>query len=162
MTRTSKRAKTSASKENDWLMSAASARSMRWPGRPARSACWSSTRKQAPVIRSQLTNNDSLPAMVIQPLNPSPLKFASWVSLDVANDLLKRSKLDVAELKKRARDPKFRAFPIEGASLSVTGELKATPFVSHNVLGKITGATKPDEFILYGAHWDANGQTGAA
>ena len=90
---------------------------------------------------TQLTNNDSLPAMVIQPLNPSPLKFASWVSLDVANDLLKRSKLDVAELKKRARDPKFRAFPIEGASLSVTGELKATPFVSHNVLGKITGAT---------------------
>jgi len=29
------------------------------------------------------------------------------------------------------------------------------------VLGKITGASKPNEFILYGAHWDANGQNGA-
>jgi Zn-dependent M28 family amino/carboxypeptidase len=110
---------------------------------------------------SQLGNGDTLPAMVIQPLNPSPLKFSSWVSLDVATELLKRTKLDLTELKKRTRDPKFRAFPVEGASLSARGELKATPFVSHNVLGKITGASRPDEDVLYGAHWDANGRNGA-
>ncbi len=110
---------------------------------------------------SQLGNGDTLPTMVIQPLNASPLKFSSWVSFDVATNLLKQTKLNLAELKKRARDPKFRAFPIEGASLAARGELKATPFVSHNVLGKITGASRPNEFILYGAHWDANGQNGA-
>ncbi|MFL6516429.1 MAG: M28 family peptidase [Chthoniobacterales bacterium] len=110
---------------------------------------------------SQLANGDTLPTMVIQPLKASPLKFSSWVSLDVGTELLKRTKLNLADLKKRARDPKFRAFPMEGASVSASGELKATPFVSHNVLGKITGASRPNEFVLYGAHWDANGQNGA-
>ncbi|MFL6531122.1 MAG: M28 family peptidase [Chthoniobacterales bacterium] len=88
------------------------------------------------------------------------MKFSSWISLDAANNLLKAAKLNLPDLKKRARDPKFRAFSIEGVSLSAQGELKATPFTSHNVLGKITGATKPNEFILYGAHYDANGQNG--
>ncbi|MDB6147794.1 MAG: family peptidase [Spartobacteria bacterium] len=110
---------------------------------------------------SQLANGDTLPAMVIQPLKDSPLKFSSWISFDVATDLLKRTKLTLAELKKRARDSKFRAFPIEGASLSASGVIKATSFVSHNVLGKITGASRPNEFVIYGAHWDANGQNGS-
>ncbi|HEV3408942.1 MAG TPA: M28 family peptidase, partial [Chthoniobacterales bacterium] len=73
---------------------------------------------------------------------------------------LRGAKLSLPELKKRARDPKFRAFPIEGASLSASGDLKATPFVSRNVLAKITGASRPNEFIFYGGHWDANGQNG--
>lgn len=109
---------------------------------------------------TQLSSGDALPAMVIQPLAPSGLKFSSWISLDAGNNLLKAAKLNLADLKKRARDPKFRAFPIEGVSLAAQGELKATPFTSHNVLGKITGATKPNEFVLYGAHYDANGQNG--
>ncbi|MFL6567930.1 MAG: M28 family peptidase [Chthoniobacterales bacterium] len=109
---------------------------------------------------TQLGSGDALPTMVIQPLAPSSLKFSSWISLDAANNLLKAAKLNLPDLKKRARDPKFRAFSIEGVSLSAQGELKATPFTSHNVLGKITGATKPNEFILYGAHYDANGQNG--
>lgn len=108
----------------------------------------------------QLGSGDALPAMVIQPLNPSSLKFTSWLSLDVANGLLKAAKLNLPDLKKRARDPKFRAFLLEGAAVSATGELKATPFVSHNVLAKITGTSKSNEFVLYGAHWDANGQNG--
>ncbi|MDQ6860118.1 MAG: M28 family peptidase [Verrucomicrobiota bacterium] len=109
---------------------------------------------------SQLSSGDALPAMVAAPLNPSPLKFSSWLALDVAQDLLKRSKLTLAELKKRAQDPKFRAFPLEGTSISASGDLKATPFVSHNVIAKLTGTIKPNEFILYGAHYDANGQNG--
>ncbi len=75
-------------------------------------------------------------------------------------DLLKKSNLTLPALKTRARDSKFRAFPLEGASLSATGELNAAPFVSHNVIAKLTGASQPNEYILYGAHWDANGQNG--
>ncbi|MDQ6624645.1 MAG: M28 family peptidase, partial [Verrucomicrobiota bacterium] len=109
---------------------------------------------------SQLGSGDALPAVAFAPLNPSPLKFSGWINGEVANDLLKKSKLDLATLKTRARDPKFRAFPIAGASISASGDLKATPFVSHNVLAKITGAAQPNQFVLYGAHWDANGQNG--
>ena len=108
---------------------------------------------------SQLASGDALPAFVLAPLKPSPLKLSGWITGEVAADLLKRSKLTLPSLKTRARDPKFRAFPLEGASLSASGELKATPLVSRNVIAKITGATRPNEFILYGAHWDANGNT---
>src|SRR3954462_14185362 len=46
---------------------------------------------------SQLANGDALPTMVIQPLKDSPLKFSSWVSLDVGTELLKRTKLNLAD-----------------------------------------------------------------
>jgi Zn-dependent M28 family amino/carboxypeptidase len=109
---------------------------------------------------SQLASGDFLPAMVIEPLQPNNLKFTSWITLDVANRLLKNAKLELVDLKMRARDPKFRAFALAGASLSAQGDLKATPFVSHNVLAKIAGASRPEEVVLYGAHFDANGQNG--
>ena len=108
---------------------------------------------------SQLANGDALPAFVLAPLNPSPLKLSGWISGEVASDLLKKSELNLRELKTRARDPKFRAFQLDGAALSASGEVQATPLVSRNVIAKITGATRPNEFILYGAHWDANGNT---
>lgn len=109
---------------------------------------------------SQLGNGDVLPGFTFAPLNPSPLKLSAWITGEVAADLLKRSKLTLPALKTRARDPKFRAFPLENVTLSATGEVKATPVVSRNVLAKITGASRPHEFILYGAHHDANGQNG--
>jgi len=109
---------------------------------------------------SQLASGDALPTMVIQPLQSSNLKFTSWITLDVANRLLKSAKLELADLKTRARDPKFRAFPIAGARLSAQGDLTATPFVSHNVLAKIAGASRPGDVVLYGAHFDANGENG--
>ena len=108
---------------------------------------------------SQLANGDALPAFVLAPLNPSALKLSGWVAGEIAQDLLERAKLNLPALKTRARDPGFRAFPLEGASLTAAGDLKATPLVSRNVLAKVTGTTRPNEFILYGAHWDANGHT---
>jgi len=109
---------------------------------------------------SQLGSGDALPAMALAPLPASALKLTGWISRDVALDLLKKAGLNLSALKTRARDPGFRAFPLEGASLSATGELKVTPFVSRNVLARISGATRPNECILYGAHWDANGRNG--
>jgi Zn-dependent M28 family amino/carboxypeptidase len=108
---------------------------------------------------SQLASGDALPAFVLAPLKPSPLQLSGWITREVALDLFKHSKLTLPALKTRARDAGFRAFPLEGASLSASGEIKATPVVSRNVIAKITGATRPNEFILYGAHWDANGHT---
>ncbi len=109
---------------------------------------------------TQLASGDALPAMAFAPLNPSTLRLTGWIAGDVAADLLKRVQLDLPQLKARARDPKFRAFTLGDASLSAAGDLKATPFTSHNVLAKITGASRPNDFVFYGAHWDANGQNG--
>jgi Zn-dependent M28 family amino/carboxypeptidase len=108
---------------------------------------------------SQLANGDALPAFVLAPLNPSPLKLSGWIAGEIAQDLLKRAKLNLPSLKTRARDPGFRAFSLEGASLTAAGDLKAREVVSRNVIAKVTGTSRPNEFILYGAHWDANGHT---
>lgn len=109
---------------------------------------------------SQLGSGDALPAMVFAPLTPSTTKIASWITLDVAQDLLSKTGLKLEELKTRSRDPGFRAFPMKDATLSASGEVKATLFKSHNVLGQLKGKSQPNEYILYGAHWDANGQNG--
>ncbi len=109
---------------------------------------------------SQIGSGDALPAMVFAPLNPSAIQFSSWITLDVAQKLLTETGLKLEDLKTKSRDPAFRAFAMKDASLSATGEIKATPFKSHNVLAQLKGKSQPNEYILYGAHWDANGQNG--
>jgi Zn-dependent M28 family amino/carboxypeptidase len=108
----------------------------------------------------QVGSGDALPAFVPAPLKPSTLQFSAWLRLDVARDVLARSGLELESLKRQSRLAAFRAFAIPDATLSASGELKATEVLSHNVLAKITGASRPDEFVLYGAHWDANGRNG--
>ncbi len=41
-----------------------------------------------------------------------------------------------------------------GATLSATYRVTHEVVVSKNVLGRLPGATKPDETLLYSAHWD--------
>jgi Zn-dependent M28 family amino/carboxypeptidase len=109
---------------------------------------------------SQVASGDALPAFVPAPHKPSALQLSGWLRHDVALALLARTGQDLDSLKRRARDPAFRAFAIEGASLSASGEVKATDVVSHNVIARLRGASRPDEYVLYGAHWDANGLNG--
>ena len=110
---------------------------------------------------SQAASGDALPSFAYAPLQPSALGFSTIVRHDVAAAILRQLGFDLARLKARARNPRFRAFRLGMATLSVDGATKATPFISQNVLARIRGATRPDEYVLYGAHWDANGHNGA-
>jgi Zn-dependent M28 family amino/carboxypeptidase len=107
---------------------------------------------------SQVANGDSLPVFIFQPPKPSKLQFSTWLSPKTSMDLLKRSGLDLETLKQRARDPGFRAFPMARTSISAVGDVVATPFVTRNVIARLKGASRPDETVIYGAHWDANGK----
>lgn len=108
----------------------------------------------------QVGSGDALPAMVPQPVKPSALQFSGWLNGKVAAELLRSVKLDLETLKARARAPAFTAFPLPGATLSVDGSLAAMAVTSHNVIGILPGATRPEQVVLYGAHWDANGRNG--
>jgi len=108
----------------------------------------------------QLGSGDALPTMVLAPLQPSTFKLSSWITGEVAAKILTQTGQTLAELKTRSRDPGFRALPIKDAFVSVNCEVKATPFVSRNVIARLRGASRPNEFVLYGAHWDANGRNG--
>jgi Zn-dependent M28 family amino/carboxypeptidase len=108
----------------------------------------------------QVANGDALPAFVLAPLKPSALQLSAWLRRDVAVTLLARVGLELEALKHRARNPAFRALAMQDASLSATGDVRATDVVSHNVIARLPGAARPGEFVLYGAHWDANGRNG--
>lgn len=108
---------------------------------------------------SQVGSGDALPQLAPAPLAASKLAFSGWLRGDVAAALLARAGTDLAALKARARITGFTAFPL-GASLTVHGDLRATPFTSYNVIAVLPGASRPDAHVLFGAHWDANGRNG--
>ncbi len=75
-----------------------------------------------------------------------------WVSGPTANKLLTAAGLDSTVLTK-ADVRGFKGTPLN-VKLSTTMQVKPVYNQSHNVIGKITGSKRPDEYIIYTAHWD--------
>lgn len=75
-----------------------------------------------------------------------------WVSGPAANRLLAAAGQDSTLLAK-ADVRGFKGTPLN-VKLSTTMEVKPVYNKSHNVIGKITGSKRPDEYIIYTAHWD--------
>ena len=51
-------------------------------------------------------------------------------------------------------DGSFRAMILPGVTLSVTASETSDTLVTHNLLARIEGTTRPNETIVYSAHWD--------
>jgi Zn-dependent M28 family amino/carboxypeptidase len=75
-----------------------------------------------------------------------------WVPETVANKLFTAAGFDSTLLVK-ANQRGFKAVPLKLA-LSTTMKVRSTYNKSYNVIGKITGSKRPDEVIIYTAHWD--------
>jgi len=75
-----------------------------------------------------------------------------WVSADAAKKLLGVAGKDTSLLLS-ANKQGFRAISL-GEKLSTQVRVKAVYNKSQNVIGKITGTKRPDEYIIYTAHWD--------
>jgi Zn-dependent M28 family amino/carboxypeptidase len=80
-----------------------------------------------------------------------------WLSGEVSRELFAASGLNFDELKAKARRADFQPIALTGSTFSASYDLDHTQVVSRNVIGKITGASKPDESIMFAAHWDAYG-----
>jgi Zn-dependent M28 family amino/carboxypeptidase len=76
-----------------------------------------------------------------------------WLSLDSTRVLFARAGLDFEREKKRAASRSFRPIAL-GARLTGALENEVRPFVSSNVVAKIEGGDRPEEVVLYVAHWD--------
>jgi Zn-dependent M28 family amino/carboxypeptidase len=81
------------------------------------------------------------------------LGFEGWITLPTANKLFDLTGLKESELLAKARKADFQAIQM-GLTLNASIEVKATYDVSKNVIAKVTGKTKPEEVIIYSAHWD--------
>ncbi len=107
---------------------------------------------------SQVANNDGAPTFGLRPAaGATPFGLTGWLHRNAAIDLFRRAGLDFEALKVRARQKTFRALAIGDARLSAELETRAEPAVSRNVVARLTGRAFPQETVVYGAHWDANG-----
>lgn len=75
-----------------------------------------------------------------------------WVPEKISHQLFAAAGYD-SSLLVNANQPGFKAVPL-GLQLSTTMTVKASFNKSSNVIAKITGTKRPDEVIIYTAHWD--------
>lgn len=77
-----------------------------------------------------------------------------WITLETANALFAAAGLDYEEMKAQAAEPGFSAVPLGDIRASMTVETTVRGSSSQNVIAAIPGSTRPDETIVYTAHWD--------
>lgn len=79
--------------------------------------------------------------------------FEGWITLPAAKQLFDLAGMNDSELLAKARKPGFQGMPL-GVNLTASIQVEAEYNVSQNVVAKITGQSKPEEYIIYSAHWD--------
>ena len=77
-----------------------------------------------------------------------------WIQRDVTADLFRRAGLDFDALKKQAQTREFRPIELRGAGFSAEYAVSKQVITSHNVVGRLEGARRPNETVTYSAHWD--------
>lgn len=104
---------------------------------------WSVVRSGWSKSKLQLEEKDN---------NMSRAIVEGWISMDIAKQLFKLAGQSEA-LFAQALKPGFKAVDLKATtSLTVTNTIKKS--VSNNVVAVIPGTKRPEENIIYSAHWD--------
>lgn len=80
-----------------------------------------------------------------------------WITQDAATRLMASAGQDWAALKAAAKVKGFRSVPL-GLKLDVTLDNTIRRQVSKNVIGILPGKSRPNEYVVYTAHWDHLGR----
>jgi len=80
-----------------------------------------------------------------------------WVQKPVAEAILKAAGQDLAGLSASAKQKGFKPVPL-GVKASLSFANQTRRFASKNVVGLLPGSSRPDEYVLYSAHWDHLGR----
>src|SRR5438045_365318 len=91
--------------------------------------------------------------------NAGAVSVRSWITLDVAKQLLSAAGQDFDTLKKSALNKSFKPVSLK-AQATIVVKQKVRSFKSHNVIGKLEGSDPKlkDEHLIYSAHWDHLGR----
>ena len=87
-------------------------------------------------------------------LGANRIKVESWITYDVASELFEKSGLNLEEQKKNALKNDFKPVPMEGLKLNAQLRNQINFSSSHNVAAVKQGTVRPDEYIIFIAHWD--------
>jgi Zn-dependent M28 family amino/carboxypeptidase len=77
-----------------------------------------------------------------------------WIQRDFAVELFKQAGLDFDALKKQAQTRDFKPVELKGATFSADYDVDAKVITSQNIAGRLDGSKRPDEYVIYSAHWD--------
>ena len=81
------------------------------------------------------------------------LEFTGSINMDTAHAMAMAAGLDHAAFAGYGSGS-FRAVELPGVKLNVQAAETINTLVTHNLLAKIEGTERPDEVIVYSAHWD--------
>ena len=95
--------------------------------------------------------------VVRDPADITSLALQGWISGETAQALFDNAGLDLAALSEAARRDDFEPVDME-TTLAAQFPVEHEVVESRNVLAKIAGSERPDETVIYGAHWDAYGK----
>ena len=79
--------------------------------------------------------------------------FEGWVQRDVAEQIFAASGLNFEEQKRLARSRDFQPVALN-ATMDASMDIEAEQIVTHNIVARLEGTSRPDETLLYGGHWD--------
>jgi len=92
--------------------------------------------------------------------NAQRVAIEGWVTLQAAEKIVALAGQDFRALEAAAAKPGFRAVPLDArATVGVRNTIRHRR--SANVIGILEGAKRPQEYVLYMAHWDHFGKGGA-
>ncbi len=86
--------------------------------------------------------------------NAGRVPIQGWITLETARKLFKHSGFDYDRLKAAANTRGFVPIPFPGVTLNVIANSTITFMTTRNIIGVIRGSKRPDEYVLYTAHWD--------
>src|SRR5688500_13771137 len=89
--------------------------------------------------------------------NMNRVAVESWITTDRAKELFSAGAQDFDALKKAAVSKDFKPVELK-AKANITVNNTLCEIQSNNVIGKIEGAEKKDEYVVYSAHWDHLGR----
>lgn len=105
---------------------------------------WTPVRQSWSIARRELPKADE---------GTPRLPVAGWLTTDAARRLFAQAGANFDALKQQAGQRGFTAVPLD-ATLDTAFDSSVVRGESHNVVAKLMGTRRPDETIVYSAHWD--------
>ena len=94
--------------------------------------------------------------------DPEPrLPLQGWITGETAAQLFTDAGLDLETLRAAANKPGFKPVAIGDATFDASLTSTVTEASSRNILARLPGVERPDEAIVYTAHWDHLGDHSA-
>ncbi|MGB3078551.1 MAG: M28 family metallopeptidase [Saprospiraceae bacterium] len=89
----------------------------------------------------------------LESLGYTPCQMQGWISYEAATDIFKTAGLDIERATAAARRKEFKPIPLPfKITTSIDNQIRKD--VSKNVIAMLPGTEKPDEVIIFSAHWD--------